>query len=151
MALDYFLSIATRLEPRQALQIINDELHLKWVEGTHLLGPGVVLSAIYESALSKSIIEEDFAFRPTVSIGFRLLPNSDEYEEGKHVLLRATMILLNHEEGDAVLLFNGDKVLLQRLKGQLIANKDWFRYSDDPQLSELKPPYELRSLSLPLN
>src|SRR3712207_4413623 len=112
MALDYEFEIATDLGPLQALCLLADELGLVWADDSHLLGPALWLSAIEKSALGKAVMEEAFGFRPTLSVGFRLNPNvsDEEYEEGKRTMIRATILLLRHEPGDAVLLFNGENV-----------------------------------------
>ncbi len=117
---------------------------------THLLGPALWLSAIKASQAPRGMVEEGFRFLPDLSMGFRLDPSSDEYEEGTRVMMRATMLLLEHGR-DGVLLFNGEHIVLQRLGGRLVLNADARNWSDGLRLEdEIHLPHEKRSLPSPL-
>ncbi|MEH2392057.1 MAG: hypothetical protein V7K21_10525 [Nostoc sp.] len=52
---------------------------------------------------SKNISEEVLGFRPTVYISFLPIYNSDEYIQGINSIIKASMMLLTYESGDAVL------------------------------------------------
>ncbi|MCY1075049.1 SitI3 family protein [Archangium lansingense] len=96
------------------------------------------------------MVEESFQFRPDLSVGFRLDPNSDEYEQGNRIMLRATMFLLEYGR-DGVLLFNGEHIVLQRLSGHLVLNEDSKNWTDGLQLEdEIRLPHEKRPLPSPL-
>jgi hypothetical protein len=65
-------------------------------------------------------------------------------------MLQATIILLEHAQ-DAVLLFNGETIVLQRFGGKLVFNSDYHIFDDDNWLkSRLTTPFERRSLPSPL-
>ncbi|XXF78916.1 SitI3 family protein [Myxococcaceae bacterium GXIMD 01537] len=150
MGLDNSLAFSTDLKSAQALRLLATRLGLEWADATHLSGPAVWVSAIEASADLKLMIEEAFHFRPDLSVGFRLDPNSDDYEEGNRVMLRAVMLLLEHGR-DGVLLFNGEHIVLQRIGGRLVLNADARNWTDGLQLeNEILPPHEKRPLRSPL-
>ncbi len=148
MALEFDLSISTEFEPMQTLQILSQRLGLERDSNMNLLAAGVSVSAITKSALGQSVIEDGFGFRPNIAVCFRIYPNED-YEQGKVTLLRATVELLSQVRGDAVLLFNGEEIVLQRIEENLLLNQDKSIWSP-LQLSKITLPYELRSLPSPL-
>ncbi len=147
MSLNFTLRMATDLEPIKLLDALSSTSGFEWEMDT-LSAPGLLVYAIKENALGQSIIEEAFGFHPDVVIDFRINPTS-EYSLGKYTLLQATMELLHQFSGDAVLLSNGEDLVLQRIGGKLVVNKDWSNWSTS-QLSEVTLPYEARSLSSPL-
>jgi hypothetical protein len=149
MGLDNSLELSTDMRPAQALCLMAERFGLKWGDDTHLLGPAVWVSAIEPSQDFKLMIEEAFHFRPNLSVGFRLDPNSDEYEEGNRIMLRATMLLLEHGR-NGVLLFNGEHIILQRISGRLVLNADSGNWTDGLRLeNEIRLPHEKRPLPSP--
>ncbi len=138
------------MTPEDALRLMAERFGMTWGDATHLIGPALWISAIEPNQNWKSLIEEGFHFIPELSVGFRLDPNSDDYEEGNRVMLRATMLLLEHSR-DGVLLFNGEHITLQRIGGQLVLNADAENWTDGLQLEdEIRLPHEKRSLPSPL-
>lgn len=150
MALDYSLEWVTHLKPAQLLELLAERLGLERREPASLMGPGVWLSAIEQTRLGRSIIEEGFGFSPDVSVGFRLDPNSERYEEGKRLMLRCTMVLLQEAAGDGVLLFNGERVVLQRTGGVLVLDEGWSQTGVSRLDEEITLPHERRPLRSPL-
>ncbi|HYO73800.1 MAG TPA: SitI3 family protein [Archangium sp.] len=150
MALDYSLELSTHLKPVQALDLLAERLGLEPRDEAHLGGPGIWVSAIEQTRLGRSIIEEGFHFSPDLSVGFRLDPNSLDYEKGKRLMLRSTMLLLEQAGKDGVLLFNGENIILQRTAGTLVLNEDW-TWTDETRLEEeITLPHERRPLPSPL-
>jgi len=150
MGLDHSLELSTDMKPAQALRLLAGRFGLEWGADSHLLGPAVWVSAIEPEQDFKLMLEEAFQFRPGLSVGFRLDPNSGEYEEGNRIMLRATMFLLGHGR-DGVLLFNGEHIVLQRLGGHLVLNEDSKNWTDGLRLEdEIRLPHEKRSLPSPL-
>lgn len=159
MASEFVLHIVTELEPDDALHLISRNLELEEIkddedededEGKiYVKGPGVLVSAVAASSRRKSLIEEIFGFRPDITVWFRIQPK-ENYSKGKDTILRATMVLLKEAQGDAVLLFNGEEIVLQRIGGKLVYNKgfsDW----DLSQLDRVSAfEYEVRDLKSPL-
>lgn len=150
MGLDYSLKLSTSRQPAELLRLMAERLDLKSWDESHLGGPALWIGATRISDSGRSTIEEGFHFSPDVSVLFRLDSNSDEYEEGYRVMLRATMLLLEHGQ-DGVLLFNGEHILLQRIAGQLVLNADSRNWTDGLRLeNEIRLPHEKRSLPSPL-
>lgn len=145
MALDYDLHMATALEPTQTLCLMLNKFSLKWnIDNNWLVGAGVIVGAIKSTELNQSILEEEFCgFRPTVSVWFEI--DKFNYEEGMNTLRQATMEVLRQVPGDAVLLFNGETIVLQRLGGRLILNEGWEDWNAD-LLAKVTLPYELRQI-----
>lgn len=146
MSTEYQLYLATILEPLQVLQIASQGFELEWVDepnGFCLLGSGMLVGA-NQAMEFQSIIEEEFGFVPNITIWFRLNWDAD-FEKAKQIMIRVTIELLRQISEDAVLLFNYDSIVLQRLGENLLLN-DAF----NPWITELLPevtlPYEIRNL-----
>jgi hypothetical protein len=150
MGLTNSLELSTDMKPAQALSLIAGRFDLKWSDDAHLIGPALWISAIELDRNMKLMIEEGFHFSPDLSVGFRIDTNSDDFEQGHRIMLRATMLLLEHG-GDGVLLFNGEHIILQRMGGQLVLNEDSRNWTDGLRLEdEIRLPHEKRSLPSPL-
>lgn len=151
MALEYALELATRLKPRQALEALTDKPSgLTWGEdGCFLFDESVQLTATEPLAITQNIIRDGFHFTPTLGIGFRHISNSD-WDSFKETTLQAVVFLLEHSQ-DAVLLFNGETIVFQRLEGKLTFNSGYRLWEDDHWLrSRLALPFEHRPLPSPL-
>jgi hypothetical protein len=148
MALDYDLHLSTRMKPTQALELLSGQLAgLAWSEdGFFLFDTSVSISAAENRSES---IEDAFQFTPALVVGFRRAVDAD-WDRFRQVLLDASLLLLE-EARDAVLLFNGERVELQRLGGRLAFNSDSGYWRDESWLkSKLTIPFEWRSLPSPL-
>jgi hypothetical protein len=148
VALTYRLEVAADLEPRHALRLLADGLGLD-SEASELYGTGILVGAMTPPAQGQDLTEEEFGFRPSLDVWFRLDPNVPDgaYVEAKRRLIRAAMIVLRHTSGDAVLLFNGEQVLLRRRTGRLLLNATWREWVSHGLLAEVTLPHELRDLS----
>lgn len=154
MAIEYDLHLSTHMKPAQALEKLIRQLpELTWSEDrTFLVDTSVHISAAEPHVimpLIQGVIEDSFHFTPTLWIGFRRLADAD-WGRFRQVLLDATLALLD-EAKDAVLLFNGERIELQRLGGQLSFNAESGYWRDDDWLkSRLTIPFERRPLPSPL-
>ncbi|OJH36006.1 hypothetical protein BON30_36000 [Cystobacter ferrugineus] len=109
----------------------------------------VQLTATEPLAITQSIIRDGFHFTPTLGIGFRHINNSD-WGRFKETTLQAVVLLLEYSQ-DAVLLFNGETIVFQRLCGKLTFNSGYRLWEDDKWLrSRLALPFERRPLPSPL-
>lgn len=149
MALDYDLELVSKRSPKQIIDLLVKELQFKSFNEQHILGAGVSISVISAAGLGDDLIADAFGFRPTIHIGFRLLHQSDEYEDGKILMTKSVMTMLHHEADDAVFLFQGETVLLQRISGKLVINNTWFR-DGDPELAYITLPHDSREIQSPL-
>src|SRR5262249_50375552 len=105
------------------------------------------LNAVYcleENPIGKSVIEVAFGFSPSVCVLFRLEKFEDS-EVGVITVLRVTIELFRHLSGDAVLLFNGEHVLLLRIRGRLFLNTGRGFWSPS-RLHEVTLPYEEKGI-----
>ncbi|HYO56740.1 SitI3 family protein [Archangium sp.] len=148
MALDYDLHLSTSMKPAQALEKLAGQLTgLAWSEDRFSLFDTTVSICAIENR-SESI-KEAFHFNPTLLVGFRRLFDAD-WDRFRQVLLDATLLLLD-EAQDAVLLFNGERIELQRLGGQLAFNAESGYWRDKDWLkSRLTLPFDWRPLPSPL-
>jgi hypothetical protein len=150
MALGYYLEMETQLKPPRALEVLaawNREL--AWSEEGFLLSDSTIItstSEFYEGW--RESIHHGFSFTPTLSVGFRFISNTD-YDRFRQLMLQATMLLLEHAR-DAVLLFNAESIVLQRLGGRLTFNSEQQIWDDDWLKSRMDASYELRSSPSPL-
>lgn len=150
MGLDYSLKLSTDMPPSQALRLMAEHLGLVSWDESHLGGPAIWIGAVGISESGRSLIKEGFHFSPDISVLFRLDPNEDDYEEGNRVMLRAVMLLLEHG-GDGVLLFNGERIILQRLAGDLVLNAEYGNWTQGLCLeNEIRLPHGKRPLPSPL-
>ncbi|WNG13621.1 SitI3 family protein [Cystobacter fuscus] len=151
MALEYDLDLATRMAPTQALEELASKIPgLGWGEDrSFLFDESVQITAAESLAITQSIIRDGFHFTPTLGVGFRHINNSD-WDRFKDTTLQAVALLLEHSQ-DAVLLFNGETIVFQRLEGKLTFNSGYRLWEDDNGLrSRLAIPFERRPLPSPL-
>lgn len=150
MGLENGLKFETDMAPMQALRLLVDQFCLSWGDESHLIGPALWIWAINLDEESRSLFEEDFHFKPSMLVGFRLNPNSPEYAAGCRTMLRASLLLLEHGR-DGVLLFNGEHIVLQRIGGVLTLNADRGNWTDGLHLAnEISVPYKIQPLNSPL-
>ncbi|WP_413470381.1 SitI3 family protein [[Phormidium] sp. LEGE 05292] len=93
------------------------------------------------SQIGQEVIAEEFGFQPSIVVDFRINPK-DAYKEGKDTLIKGTLDLLDRVQGDAVLLFNGEQPVLQRINGKLRLYSGWEATLINI-LHDRKLPYEL--------
>lgn len=148
---EYYLESATTQKPMQVLHFLSEQLGFELVTNdpknnqTCLKGSGLVVVAFKHTF--PQVIEEIYGFKPTVHLQFRIIPYTTGFEWADILVLRAVMILLGHEPGDAVLLFNGwfPLIILQRISGQLVLNQGGLNWSES-QLAEVSLRYEMQNL-----
>lgn len=143
MSLEYELRIVTDWQPLDILKLLSRELELEWEE-TRLFGPGIVLGATPETEHRQSMMMETFGFQPTMDVWF-WLDSQENYQRGKQILLEASMLVLSHLPGDAVLLFNSESTVLQRISGFLIFNQKIPLTSKD-EIEKFNQPFYIQPL-----
>ncbi len=150
MALEYDLQLSTGLGHTQALEMLVRQIDgLEQDEdSSFLFGSTITVHASESDGMSRKVIERGFHFEPTLSVLFRFVSNTD-YDSFKQLMLRATMLLLERAQ-DAVLLFNYETIVLQRLGGRLTFNADHHIWDDDWLRNRLTVPFERRPLPSPL-
>jgi len=139
------------MTPTQAMDLFARSLKgLAWGEEQFVLyDPTITICATQSLSVTRKVIERGFRFVPDLSVEFRFVSNSD-YECFRKTMLLATLLLLEHTQ-DAVLLFNGEVIVLQRFGGKLVFNSEYHIWDDDDWLkSRLSLPFERRPLPSPL-
>lgn len=149
MALDYDLYLETDMKPRAAMEKLAGRLAgLTWSEDKFFLFDTSASICAIECG-GESAVKDAFQFTPTLSIGFRRLADAD-WDRFRQILLDACLLLLE-ESQDAVLLFNGERIEIQRFGGQLAFNSDSGYWRDEHWLkSRLLVPFDWRPLPSPL-
>ncbi|KFA87882.1 SitI3 family protein [Archangium violaceum] len=151
MGLDYSLKLATDMTRANALDLLAKCIpELQWSkEHGSFYAPDIIITVLELSREGDSIIEENFGFRPDLSVGFRY-PSNRDYETFVKMMLRGAVPLLDQGR-DGVLLFNGEIIVVQRTGGRLVFNADYRLYRDEHWLKANVPvPFERRSLPSPL-
>ncbi|MFY0564120.1 SitI3 family protein [Archangium lansingense] len=151
LGLDYALSLCTDELPAEALDLLANRLELEWVDASRLSGTAIGLTVREPSRDWQAMIKEGFHFTPDLLVLFRIHPDGEGHEQALRLMLRAAQFLLERGR-DAVLLFNGEHIILQRFQGQLVLNADYGDWTDGFRLvDEIWLSHEWRSLpSLPL-
>jgi hypothetical protein len=155
MALEYELDLSTSVKPPQALEMLSSHiggLVLTWngKNSYYLLGPTIEIDVSEPSRNWPETIKNGFRFVPTLLVGFRFKLKSDtDYDTNGQIMFQAVMFLLEHAQ-DAVLLFNYETIVLQRLGGQLTFNSDYPIWDEDWLRNSLTIPFEYRALPSPL-
>ena len=145
MAISYELDLVTELEPEQALKLISSKKKLSRLDD-RLSGDGIQIYASYLDETDEQLLAEEMPqFHPTLAINFRLNPSQDD--TAMKALCDATLALLTQDPGDAVLLFNYETVVLQRIKGHLTFNSEEMTPDLTPLVEHLTRPDEMRSLA----
>lgn len=145
MSLDYDLEFEQNIEPKKLLQLLVDLCGFQWQQ-TGISGFGLWINAYQEEDEDSRILMEETQFVPrtVVSFSFR---SKEDLETEERTLIRSVMILLQKVSGNAILLFNYESIVCQRIKNRLIFNKKfWEKYTAN-EVFQLGISYELKELS----
>lgn len=151
MSLVHDIEISTDLTPKQVNDIMAAAVNPTSRDENSLRLSGLFAITGKLKGPGQSVTGEDYGFHPTLNVVFEIYSSEGEdYLGGMRAMMRATMALLQHEPGDAVMLFNGERTVLQRINGKLMLNEAWDNWVAHAQvLSEITLPYELRHLRSP--
>jgi hypothetical protein len=142
MALEYTLMIDSQLELIEVRNVLSKSPPYVGTGFEILKVPGMTIEIEFADQEDKAFVKDHFRFTPNLSLFF-VQDKFADFSLAHSNLIKTTVALLNNCSGDAVLDFNGDTILLRRIKSQL------FIYQDDrdfwkPFLLNLVPhPYEL--------
>ena len=145
MSLSYTLELEKKLEPKQLLQLLVERHNLQWHQET-ISGKRIWINAyIEDDPENQSLTKEEFGFVPSTIIGFQI-NTDDTLEIGEQTLIRAVMTILQEVIGNAILLFNYENLVLQRINNQLIFNQDMWEEWTASEIERFNIPYELKQL-----
>ncbi len=153
MALEYQLHLSTSLKPTRALELLSKNiggLALTWngKNSDYLLGPTIEIDISEPFRSMQESIRDGFRFTPTLEVSFRFTNNTD-HDVSRHIMFQAIMLLLEQAQ-DAVLLFNYERTVLQRIDGQFAINSDYHMWDEEWLKGKLTIPFEYRPLPSPL-
>ena len=144
--------VATPLTPDNVFDLLRDNLDFatrerrsdKFRPRLYTTNDGLMIETYPDKSLGG--VEEAFGFHPTVRVDLELARgNAPGFPEGELNTVRTVDWLINHIEGDAVFLANGDAPVLLRRNGKVwLDRKDWFWREQDLKL--LTFPYEWKEL-----
>ena len=144
MSLNYDLEFEKNIEPQELLRLLVDSCGFQWQQ-TGISGFGLWINAYQEEEDIRILMKEiEFQPRTVVSFSFR---SKDNLETEERTLIRIVITLLQKFSGNAILLFNYESIVCQRIENQLIFNKSlWEKYTVD-EVHQLGISYELKELS----
>lgn len=150
MALEYQFILSTESSIANLLEAVPQRFGLVWsADHKFLVGTGVQVSGLACSRSWQETIEEGFGFRPSAELFFRMASDAEARRVGYRTMLKVVADFLQREPGQAVLLFNWETILLQRLDSELILNGDWQTWQNE-SLGLIAQPYKIQSLPSPL-
>jgi len=141
MALEYTLMIDNPLNLTQVTHLLSTFQEIE-MQSNDLKAPGMTLDIELATQEDKAFIQKHFFFTPSLALFF-VQDKLADFKLAHSTLIKITVALLNQGNGDSVLDFNGDTILLRRIKHQL------FLYQDDPDfwkpfiLDCVPQPYQL--------
>jgi len=148
MSLDYELRIETDFNPDKIYDILSNQFDLKPGEDQRLFNSGIIIGVYPEKPATQELMLENYGFKPTIDIWFSL-KHQDQENLGKQTLLKVSILLLSLISGDAVLLFNSEKTVLQRISGVLIFNQKPATWQES-ELCVVELNYYVKPLKSPL-
>ena len=121
MSMQYSLSVAGITPIAAVSKLLASAPSFRRAQGM-IVAPGLLVEIIEPRPLAIETVKDEFGFAPDVDIVFR--PNSvDDPVATRACLIEGCMALLNGHAHDAVLLFNGETVVLLRRDGELVLNR----------------------------
>lgn len=145
--------MATALTPDEVFELLRDNLKFVTEErkfenfrpSLYTTNDGLTVETFPDKSVGA--VEQAFGFKPTIRVDLELArANAPGFEEGALNRVRVVDWLINHVEGDAVFLVNGDlPVLLRKNSKVWLHHKD--RFWSERNLPLLTFPYEWRELT----
>lgn len=157
----YSLEMEACAEPMQVLHTLAEYLPFKWEDfkltsptgyaNKRLVGGRTVVCASTQDSRSQWF-QEHFGFTPRLYVSMDVNVATPEVHcEAVRTVMQCTMVLLKNLQGNAVLTFYHEVLMLQRLKGELVLNAGAFSADYARQaLPEITLSYELREMPLRL-
>jgi len=150
VASEFVLHLKTDIDKASVLRLLADAMDVSQDrESGDVITTVVHATALEASLRRKQLFNEFFGFEPTLGVSFRIRSKS-AYLAAKNSVLHASIALLRQVPGNAILLFNGESIVFERIDSRLIFNELFGRW-DSSQLDRLvEGSYEVRSLPSPL-
>ncbi len=148
MSFNYSLSMSSAQLPAAAFQTISTLPGFEAVAEDVAFGPGVTATVAAADEEDKEYALEHEGFEPTLDV---LLVEDHKGVSGEVAtknIVRAVVALLHYADGDAVLRYNNETLLLRLHENDLILNTNSEFWEWYPQLLHLvNLPYRMAALS----
>ncbi|MEV6344753.1 SitI3 family protein [Actinoplanes sp. NPDC051851] len=97
-------------------------------------------------------IAESLGFTNRLSVTYRLANRATDQarDEAISATIRSVLAFFDHYPSDGALLFNDSRVILQRVHGAVVIDRDWEDWTDIPDMREIINGLEARVLPQPL-
>lgn len=148
MSLDFSLEMETIVQPATLLSCINRLTGIPYVSENELKDDlsHLILSAYeHDDKWCIKQTEEEFGFSPFVCIA--ITQGKVEHQRNSELLLTAAASVLREFEGDMVLQFNGENVVMKRISGHITVNSDWYDVPEINQLNKAGLEYDVAKLT----
>lgn len=121
MASEYTITLGGEIQLAEVLNWLSTVPEFKR-DDNEVTAPDLQIFINESTGLAVQVIEDEFGFSPSVEVTFRVNKFGDPVTIRKR-FIQAVWSLLQHTHEDAVLLYNGQTVILLRIKEQLILNR----------------------------
>jgi hypothetical protein len=123
MSLSYCLDIDSKIEIAQVSQMITEEFTCT-VQGGQLIYNKLWICILENEPHDAREVKEKLGFYPNLAVvfNFSFISESD-FELEFSALYEVVLFILEKIPGDAILLYNGEIIDLQRIQGRLIFNQ----------------------------
>lgn len=121
MALTYSLKIEDNIKISDMKKILTTAPDFNEKNG-EVEATDILVNITNPGGLSVQVVEDDFEFTPAVAISFRISKFAEPEVLYKR-FMQAVWTVLKATKGDAVVLFNGEEIVLHRKKEKLYLNE----------------------------
>lgn len=121
MSMKYSLLVAGLTPTAAVSKLLASVPSFRREQGT-IVAPGLLVDIVEPRPLAIEMVEDEFGFAPDVDIAFQRNCVDDPVAT-RTCLIQGCMALLDGHANDAVLLFNGETVVLLRRDGELVLNR----------------------------
>jgi hypothetical protein len=137
MSLSYCLDINSGIEIAQLSQLIAEKFTCT-VQGDQLIYNKLWICILENESYDAEDVEEKFGFYPNLAIVFNFsFISASDFELEFSALYEVVLFILEKIPGDAILLYNGEIIDLQRIQGKLIFNQQQWTSLTSEVLSRL--------------
>lgn len=147
MSLNFSLELETIVQPATLLSCISRLSEIPYISHDFLkddLSHLTISAHEHDDKWCIKHIEKKFGFSPFVWIA--ITQGKVEHQRNSELLLTAAASVLREFEGDMVLQFNGENVVLKRISGHITVNSDWYDVPEINQLNKAGLDYEVAKL-----
>lgn len=145
MALSYGLSLATQVDPAEAIGVVRDLVGGRPGEdGGLVIMDGLVATAgPVTHPVSREVAREEWGFHAEVRVGFALKPEPEDRERAEETMAVAAAGVAAQLDSDAGFSFQGERKLFLRLDGLFTLYFGWRPWNEPAVLARVPAPYTI--------